>query len=74
MMTNTWPGGVRHAMTQSKHEAWNATNYPGTLEMCSVCDDPTGRCEDDSINCDDCGAGPFCPDCWHEHPCEEATG
>ncbi len=70
MMCNTWPGGSRHGMTQSEHEEWNASNYPGTLQLCCVCDDPTGRCEDDSIDCG-CGAGPFCVDCWHGHWCRE---
>jgi len=48
-MENTWPGGYRHAMFQSEHDAWNAGNYPGTLQLCSVCGEPTGRCEDDTI-------------------------
>ena len=48
-MPNTWPGGERRAMTQSDHEAWNADNYPGTLQLCDDCGDETGRCEDDTI-------------------------
>jgi hypothetical protein len=46
---NTWPGGVRHAMSQSEHEAWNASTYPGTLQLCSNCGAPTGQCEEDTI-------------------------
>ena len=72
-MTNTWPGGTRHAMSQSEHEEWNASNYPGTLQLCDICDKPTGRCEDDSIFCG-CDAGPFCEGCWAGHWCEEAMG
>jgi len=59
---NTWPGGHRHAMHQHEHEAWNAHNYPGTLQLCSRCDEPTGRCEDDAI-LDDVGE-PLCEACW----------
>ncbi|WP_435638269.1 hypothetical protein [Carnimonas bestiolae] len=36
-------------MSQSSHSAWNAGNYPGTLQMCSMCGEPTERCEEDSI-------------------------
>ncbi len=65
MGENTWPGGYRHAMTQSEHEAWNACNYPGTLQLCSERDDPTGRCEEDSIYADDDGEiGHLCEECW----------
>lgn len=62
---NTWPGGRRHAMTQSQHEEWNASNYPGTLQLCEHCDEPTGRCEDDSLYLDD-GTGPLCWDCYKQ--------
>ncbi len=60
---NTWPKGHRHAMTQSQHETWNAGNYPGTRQLCCQCDQPTGRCEDDSLYLDD-DTGPFCEECW----------
>ena len=63
MSTNTWPTGVRHAMLQSEHEVWNARNYPGTRQLCSACDEPTGRCEDDSLYAED-GSGPYCEECW----------
>ena len=62
---NTWPGGHRHAMYQSEHEKWNAHNYPGTRQLCVECDQPTGRCEDDSLFTDN-GNGPFCPECWSD--------
>lgn len=63
MMTdNTWPGGYRHAMDQSAHEAWNASNYPGTRQMCVECDEPTGSCEEDGVRNED--GEPLCEDCW----------
>jgi hypothetical protein len=64
MPTNTWPGGRRHAMLQSEHEAWNAEHYPGTRQLCSQCEQPTGRCEDDTL-CFDDGA-PLCENCYRE--------
>lgn len=63
-MTNSWPGGRRHAMHQSEHEAWNAQRYPGTRQCCSSCGAPTGRCEDDTLSLDD--GEPLCEDCWEE--------
>lgn len=61
---NTWPSGSRHAMDQSAHEEWNASYYPGTRQLCWVCSEPTGRCEDDSIEdedgrvyCEECAVG-----------------
>lgn len=36
-------------MTQDEHEKWNSHNYPGTRQLCYLCDEPTGRCEDDSL-------------------------
>ena len=58
---NTWPNGIRRAMTQAEHEAWNDDNYPGTREICCKCDEPTGRCEEDNITDDD--GEPYCEDC-----------
>lgn len=63
---NTWPGGKRHAMSQSEHEAWNAKNYPGTLQICCLCDQPTGRCEDDTIWSED--EEPLCENCYQATP------
>lgn len=65
---NTWPGGKRHAITQSEHEAWNSKNHPGTLQICCKCEAPTGRCEEDSIYTEDSEEGPFCVECWRQHP------
>jgi hypothetical protein len=66
---NTWPGGKRHAMDQSAHEQWNARHYPGTRQLCAVCNEPTGRCEDDSLFVED--DGPFCEQCWKERGGDE---
>ena len=62
---NTWPSGRRHAIYQSEHESWNAQHYPGTRQMCSFCNEPTGRCEDDAIYLED-GSGPLCEECRNE--------
>jgi len=60
-MSNTWPGGRRHAMTPNEHERWNAKHYPGTRQLCVFCDQPTGRCEEDSMFVGD--DGPMCEEC-----------
>lgn len=60
-MNNTWPCGHRHAMHQNEHESWNASHFPGTRQLCSLCGEPTGRCEEDAIwNAD---GDPFCENC-----------
>lgn len=61
-MCNTWPGKKRHAMHQSEHECWNAKYYPGTRQLCSECDQPTGRCEDDTLWSK--AEEPLCEECW----------
>jgi len=60
MSHNTWPGGHRRALSQDQHDAWNASTYPGTRQLCSECGEPTGRCEDDTI---DGPRGPVCEGC-----------
>lgn len=60
---NTWPDGKRRALYPDEHERWNASNYPGTRQLCSNCDQPTGRCEEDSMYIED--AGPLCEECFH---------
>ncbi len=40
---NSWPDN-RRPMTQSEHELWNASHYPGTRQQCPRCDQPTDRC------------------------------
>lgn len=62
--SNSWPDGRRRAMSQSEHERWNASNYPGTRQLCTQCDEPTERCEEDSIY--DGDLGPLCMDCYIE--------
>jgi len=61
MSVNTWPGLDKHAMTQSEHESWNASNRPGTRQVCSECGEPTGKCEDDSLLSKD--VEPLCDSC-----------
>jgi hypothetical protein len=61
---NTWPNGYRHAISPCEHEAWNSSHYPGTRQLCSECDEATGRCEEDSMYVDD--IGPLCEDCYVE--------
>lgn len=65
MGVNTWPNGRRRALSQSEHESWNAGNFPGTRQLCSECEAPTGRCEDDSLYSDD-ERGPLCEECWKD--------
>ncbi len=65
MTNNTWPGGYRHAIHQDEHEKWNSQNYPGTLQICMCCDEPTTFCEEDGLFDDDGNA--YCTECYHEH-------
>ena len=60
-MSNSWPGGNRRALNQCEHEAWNANHYPGTRQLCVICDEPTGNCEEDAIYT---GEGPVCEPCY----------
>lgn len=63
-MNYTWPDGRRRALSQKEHEQWNANNYPGTRQLCAICDAPTGRCEEDDLYLSDCG--PLCEECFEE--------
>ena len=63
MNRNSWPKGFRHLMSPSEHDEWNARNYPGTRQLCTACDAPTGQCEEDSFYADN-GEGPLCRACW----------
>ena len=65
-MTNTWPGGYRHSLYPDEHEVWNETNYPGTRQMCTLCDEPTGRCEEDTIWTKE--GEPLCEACADKNP------
>ena len=44
-------------------------------EICSVCEDRTGKAGryDDSLFCCETGEGPFCDECWmnHKEACAE---
>ncbi len=53
MNSNTWPDGYRHALTPKEHEVWNTTHYPGTRQLCDLCGEPTGRCKEDEMECDE---------------------
>lgn len=46
---NTWPSGKREAIHQDQHEQWNAKHYPGTRQICHVCEEPTDRCQEDAL-------------------------
>lgn len=64
-MSNSWPGGKRHAMEQDEHEVWNSSHYPGTRQLCSICEEPTGKCEEDAF-WDIITHLPLCRSCWTE--------
>ena len=61
-MSNTWPDGKRRALDQDEHRAWNSRNYPGTRQLCTLCEEPTGRCEEDEMYVGD--IGPLCEECY----------
>ena len=58
---------IMFAISQAEHAAINAREYPGTRQVCVVCAQPTGRCEEDAIY-DSLGNGPLCPECLDLHP------
>lgn len=60
---NTWPNGVRRALSQSEHSDWNSKHYPGTRQLCSECGDETERCEEDSLDNPETGE-PLCSECY----------
>jgi len=62
MSKNTWPNGYRHALHQNEHESWNASHYPGTKQLCSNCEAPTGRCEEDTMYSHN--GEPLCEECY----------
>ena len=72
MTANTWPGGVRHAMPQHEHEAYNASHYPGTRQLCTKCGEPTGRCEEDAMFDEDGNA--LCEVCYAPNETSAADG
>lgn len=58
---NSWPNGHKQGISQGDHEKWNAYNYPGTKQLCSNCEQPTGNCEEDSVFNED--GNPICDTC-----------
>lgn len=65
---NDWLRTMR-PLSQLLHEQINARHYPGTRQLCSQCDEPTGRCEDDSLFVED--SGPLCESCWRQRETPE---
>ena len=68
---NTWPDNIKRALDQSDHIKWNSSNYPGTRQLCCCCDNPTGRCEEDSLYLNaefehQSDMGPLCDECYEE--------
>ena len=57
----------RFALSQSDHEAINARHYPGTRQLCCTCEQPTGRCEDDTMYCEACNLPQLCEECYDKH-------
>ena len=55
------------ARSQSEHRRINAREYPGTRQLCSVCNEPTDRCEEDALylDADVENSGPLCMTCYH---------
>jgi hypothetical protein len=72
MSENTWPEGRRRAMYPDEHERWNAMNYPGTRQLCVLCSDETGRCEEDEMTVEHID-GPLCVDCYRLHATEDLS-
>lgn len=53
--------GIKRPLDPGQHEEVNA-RYPGcTKQHCVECENPTGRCEEDSIYVGD--RGPLCEEC-----------
>jgi hypothetical protein len=70
MSENTWPEGRRRAMYPDEHERWNSMNYPGTRQLCVLCSEETGRCEEDEMTVEHID-GPLCIDCYRLHAPED---
>jgi len=49
-------------LSQSTHAKINSKYYPGTRQLCYECDQPTGRCEDDTLSWED--ISPLCEECF----------
>ena len=55
------------ARHQHEHEAINALEYPGTRQLCVLCDQLTERCEEAAIHTGS-GQGPLCEECYRRTP------
>ncbi len=55
---------MARARSQKEHAEINSREYPGTRQLCEVCGEPTGRCEEDAYYSDE-GIGPLCEACYH---------
>jgi hypothetical protein len=53
---------MKNTYSQTEHERINAKEYPGTRQLCKKCDEPTGKCEDDTLSVGD--LSPLCEDCY----------
>lgn len=53
------------ARSQAEHRMHNADNYPGTRQLCVMCNLETERCEEDSLWVELWGEdiGPLCSEC-----------
>ena len=49
-------------MHQHEHIFFNASHYPGTRQLCTLCGEPTERCEEDSLT--DADGNEICEDCF----------
>lgn len=66
---NTSQAMKRRALTQDEHEAINAREYPGTRQLCSRCEEATGRCEEDSLFYEEEGEpAVLCEECYRADP------
>ena len=60
------------ARSQTEHNKINAREYPGTRQLCIECDEPTERCENDSLwswqmmEMGGYSYGPLCTECYNK--------
>ncbi len=54
--------------SQNEHHLYNSTHYPGTRQLCVVCECETERCEEDDIYVEvgEDYVGPLCIECYKE--------
>lgn len=51
------------ARSQKEHRKINAREYPGTRQLCVICEESTERCEEDALYANN-GEGPLCDKCY----------